>query len=131
MENLPPDEEQLVSRLQELGRQPVDAPTAERVLARAGRTRLAAWRSTKAKVAAGIAGGFLAGSVGLASAGTLPAPVQDVAHGALGAVGINVPPGHSRYNGPECGGTYANHGAYVRAHKGDPAAARSDRKSVV
>jgi len=63
--------------------------------------------------------------MGLASAGALPAPAQSVAHHALRTVGINVPPGHDRYNGPECGGTFANHGAYVRAHKNDPAAAKS------
>jgi hypothetical protein len=83
------------------------------------------WRSTKVKVAIGVAGGFAVGSFGLASAGALPGPVQDAAHTALDAVAVSVPPGHSRYSGPECGGTYANHGAYVRTHHGDPGAARS------
>src|SRR5687768_5599784 len=112
--------ETLVSRLGALGQEPLDAALADRVLQRVdGRTR--GWlRTTKAKVAAGVAGGFLVGSMGLASAGTLPDPVQEVAHKALGTVGIDVPPGHDRYNGPECGGTYANHGQYVRAHKDDP-----------
>src|SRR5439155_16774817 len=83
------------------------------------------WRSTRTKVAAALASGFLLGSVGLASAGTLPDPVQEAAHSALGAVGVSVPPGHDRYNGPECGGRFANHGQYVKAHKGDTGAAKS------
>lgn len=117
-------EEHLAERLRSLGKQPVARAVAERVLSRA-RPRHAWLRSTKLKVAAAFAGGFLVGGVGLASAGTLPAPAQDVAHTALSAVGINVPPGTDRYNGPECGGTYKNHGQYVRAHKDDPNAGRS------
>ena len=78
-------------------------------------------------MAAAAAGGFLIGSVGLASAGSLPAPAQDAARSALSTVGINVPPGHDRYNDPtKCpGGPYANHGAYVRAHPNDPNAGAS------
>jgi hypothetical protein len=77
--------------------------------------------------AAAVAAVLLVSSVGLAAAETLPAPVQDVAHSALKKVGIYVPPGHERYNDPvDCpGGPYANHGAYVRAHKDDPAAGQS------
>lgn len=96
------------------------------MLARATPAPRGSWRrSSRLKVASALAAGFVLGSVGLASAGTLPGPAQDLAHTALGAVGVKVPPGHDRYNGPECGGTYANHGQYVRAHKGDPAAGRS------
>jgi len=124
MENLEGDQ-QILDRLQNLARQSMDPAMATRVLERARRRPRPWWRSTKAKVGAGVAGGFFAGSFGLASAGALPAPVQEAAHSTLAAVGISVPPGHNRYNGPECGGTYANHGAYVRAHKGDPAAAQS------
>jgi len=124
-----PDEldphQHLINRLSDLGRGPVDPELAGRVLHRATRVRGSWWRSTKLKVAAGISFGFLAGSVGLASANALPSPAQGAAHDVLSTVGINVPPGHDRYNGPECGGTYANHGAYVRAHKGDPTAAQS------
>ena len=80
--------------------------------------------STKLKVAAGIAGGFMIGSVSLASAGALPGQAQDVAHAALAALGVHVPPGKDRYNGPECGDV-ANHGEYVDAHPDDPAAGRS------
>ena len=117
-------DEILAERLRAYGRQPVDREVASRVLTRATRSR--SWfRSTKLKVAAAAAGGFLVGGVGLASAGTLPAPAQSAAHDVLGAVGIDVPPGHDRYNGPECGGTYANHGQYVRSHKDDPNAGQS------
>lgn len=117
-------EEHLVERLRSLSEHPVDGAVAERVLNQA-RPRRAWLRSTRLKVAAAFAGGFLVGGVGLASAGTLPTAAQDVAHDALSAVGINVPPGHDRYNGPECGGTYKNHGQYVRAQKGDPNAGQS------
>jgi hypothetical protein len=116
---------EVARRLQALGHLPMDEEMAQRVLARATRRRWSRWRSTKAKVAAGVVGGFAVGSVGLASAGALPAPVQSAAHSALGVVAVNVPSGHARYDGPECGGTYANHGAYVRAHHGGPAAATS------
>jgi hypothetical protein len=53
--------------------------------------------------------------------------VQDVAHNALDAVGVHVPPGHNRYNDPTVcpGGPYRNHGAYVRAHTSDPNAGAS------
>ena len=119
------DDLEVVRRLRALAERPVEPGTAGRVLARAQRAPASRWRTTRLKVAAATAGGFLVGSMGLASAGTLPNPVQDVAHSALGAVGISVPPGHDRYNGPECGGTYANHGEYVRAHPDDPAAGRS------
>ena len=119
------DDLEVVRRLRALAERPVEPGTAGRVLARARRAPASRWRTTRLKVAAATAGGFLVGSMGLASAGTLPNPVQDVAHSALGAVGISVPPGHDRYNGPECGGTYANHGEYVRAHPDDPAAGRS------
>jgi hypothetical protein len=69
----------------------------------------------------------MAGSVGLAAADVLPAPVQDVAHHALDTVGVHVPPGHQRFNDPATcpGGPYANHGAYVRAHHDDPNAGSS------
>jgi hypothetical protein len=114
----------VAERLRAYGHQPIEREVAQAVLARATRSR--SWfRSTKLKVAAAAAGGFLLGGAGLASAGTLPAPAQSVAHSALGAVGIDVPPGHDRYSGPECGGTYANHGQYVRSHKDDPSAGQS------
>jgi len=94
------------------------------VLARANRSRRTWLHSTKLKVAAALAGGFMIGSVGLASAGALPGPAQDVARAALGAFGVDVPPGHDRYNGPECGDV-TTHGEYVDAHPDDPAAGKS------
>jgi hypothetical protein len=118
------DFEPVVSRLRSVGRQPLDHAVEQRVLARARRSRPSWWQSTKVKVAAGIAGGFMIGSVSLASAGALPDQAQSVAHSALGAIGVHVPPGKDRYNGPECGDV-ANHGEYVDAHPDDPAAGRS------
>lgn len=118
------DFEPVESRLRSVGRQPVDHALEQRVLARAHRSRLTWLHSTKLKVAAAVAGGFMIGSVGLASAGALPGPAQHVAHSALGVLGVHVPPGKDRYNGPECGDV-ANHGEYVDAHPDDPAAGKS------
>jgi len=115
-------------RLHAFGSAPLAAGVADRTLARlrsAGRPRLSGTR-LKLLSAAAIAG-FAAGGVGLAAAAVLPAPVQDVAHNALDAVGVHVPPGHDRYNDPTVcpGGPYSNHGAYVRAHANDPNAGAS------
>jgi hypothetical protein len=85
------------------------------------------WRFGWKAIAAAAIAGFLAGSTGLAAAGTLPNPAQDVAHEVLGAVGINVP--RSTLGCPE-GTVYRNHGEYVAAVEaagGDvEAAAHSD-----
>jgi hypothetical protein len=115
-------------RLRTLGSAPLGSGVADRVLASvrsAGRPKVSRAR-LKLLSAAAIAG-FAAGGVGLAAADVLPAPVQDMAHGALDAVGVHVPPGHVRYNDPVAcpGGPYRNHGAYVRAHKSDPNAGAS------
>jgi hypothetical protein len=115
-------------RLRALGSAPLGAGVADRVLASvrsAGRPKVGRAR-LKLLSAAAIAG-FAAGGVGLAAADVLPAPVQDMAHGALDAVGVHVPPGHVRYNDPVVcpGGPYRNHGAYVRAHNSDPNAGSS------
>lgn len=115
-------------RLRALGSAPLGSGVADRVLASvrsAGRPKVGRAR-LKLLSAAAIAG-FAAGGVGLAAADVLPAPVQDMAHGALDAVGVHVPPGHVRYNDPVVcpGGPYRNHGAYVRAHKTDPNAGQS------
>ncbi len=118
------DFESVVSRLHSVGQQRVDHALEQRVLARAHRSRLTWLHSTKLKVAAAMAGGFMIGSVGLASAGALPAPAQDVARAALGVFGVDVPPGHDRYNGPECGDA-TSHGKYVEAHPDDPGAGKS------
>jgi hypothetical protein len=115
-------------RLRALGSAPLGSGVAERAIERvrsAGRPKM---RGTRLKLlsAAAIAG-FAAGGVGLAAADVLPSPVQDVAHNALDAVGVHVPPGHVRYNDPKAcpGGPYANHGAYVRSHPNDPNAGKS------
>jgi hypothetical protein len=118
------DVDPLIERLHTMGQQPMDHALGQRVLARAHRSRSTWLHSTKLKVAAALAGGFMIGGVGMASAGALPGRAQDVAHAALSAVGVHVPPGHDRYNGPECDGA-TTHGQYVKAHPDDPAAATS------
>jgi hypothetical protein len=118
------DFEPVVSRLHSVAQQPMDHALEQRVLARAHRSRLPWLHSTKLKVSAALAAGFMIGSVSLASAGALPGPAQDVARAALGVFGVDVPPGHDRYNGPECGDV-TNHGKYVEAHPDDPAAGKS------
>lgn len=55
------------------------------------RTRPPRSRFFKAKVASLVVVGTLAGTTGLAMAGTLPAPVQDVASKVLAKVGISAP----------------------------------------
>ena len=79
-------------------------------------------RHLRLKVVAAVSVGALVFSgIGLAAADVLPAPAQDVAHQALGRVGVHVPPGHQRFADPAVcpGGPYRNHGAYVRTHKDD------------
>ena len=118
------DFESVVSRLRSAGQRPVDHAIKRRVLDRANRSGRTWLHSTKLKVAAAMAGGFMIGSVSLASAGALPGAAQDAARAALGVIGVDVPPGHDRYNGPECGDV-ATHGQYVDAHPDDPAAGKS------
>jgi hypothetical protein len=125
---LPADEDfpEVTERLRAFGESELPAGTASRALARARfRPTPRRWRG-RWVVAAAVAG-FTLGSVGLASAAVLPAPVQDAAHNALGAVGLHVPPGHQRYNDPATclGGPYKNHGQYVRAHPNDANAGAS------
>ncbi|HET6963414.1 MAG TPA: hypothetical protein VFH58_01495 [Acidimicrobiales bacterium] len=124
----------LIERLRGLGRGRIDPAVAGRHLGAMAGVRSRTGRFVKLKVGAAFAAGLVFGGTGLASAGVLPASVQDAAHGALSQVGVSVPRGHSgqnghgpaRYNGPECaGGPYANHGQYVRAHKSDPNAGAS------
>jgi hypothetical protein len=116
----------VIERLQAFGSAPLAVGIPNR--ARAVRGRKARVSGGRAKwLIAGSLAGFMAGSVGLAAADVLPAPVQDVAHHALDSVGVHVPPGHQRFNDPATcpGGPYANHGAYVRAHHDDPNAGSS------
>jgi hypothetical protein len=121
------DHDELVTRLQALGRQPLDPATAGRALATARGRQRSGRAGTRLKIGAAAAVGFAAGSLGLATAGALPAPAQRAAHSVLGSVGVAVPPGQQRVEDPTTcpGGPYANHGAYVRAHHGDPKAAQS------
>jgi hypothetical protein len=123
-------DDEFEQRLGALGSRPVDAAVAEaHHLAMRGvapsppRRFQFGWRA----VAAAAFVGFLAGSTGLAAAGTLPDPAQDLAHDVLARVGVNVP--RSTEGCPE-GRTYRNHGEYVaevEAAGGDvEAAAHSD-----
>jgi hypothetical protein len=124
----------VIDRLGRLARQPLDPATTARHLeqmARAPRTRRAS--GVRWKVGVAFFAGLLLGGTGLATAGALPGPVQNVAHTTLSDVGVNVPDGHGpkRYNGPECGTDpqtgqpFKNHGQYVKAHKNDPNAGQS------
>lgn len=119
----------LEGRLRRLGQAPI-APDVEathrHAIAQAASAPARARFGWKAVALASLAG-FFAGSTALAAAGSLPAPAQDVAHEALGAVGISVP--RSTEGCPD-GSRYRNHGEYVSAVEaagGDvQAAARSD-----
>jgi len=130
------DHDPLIDRLQALGHQPVDPATASHHLtamatATAGHRRL--WSRLKVGGAFGV--GLIVGGTGLASAGALPGPAQDVAHKALSTVGVKVPKstqGTERFIDPAVCGIdpatqrpFRNHGQYVQAHPDDPAAAQS------
>ena len=111
------DLSQVTRRLQQFGSAPLAADVEARALGRlrAGRQVSRGVSRTRLLSAAAVAA-FFAGGVGLAAADVLPPSAQEVAHNALNAVGVHVPPGHDRYNDPTVcpGGPYANHGAYVR-----------------
>jgi hypothetical protein len=120
------ENEDLISRLRSLGRRPVDTGLATRHLAAmAVPSQASASRrpTHRLRIVAAFAVGLLAGTSGLATAGALPNGAQEIAHTALGSVGVNVPHG-DRYQGPECGGVVKNHGQYVRSQpKGSRATA--------
>jgi hypothetical protein len=124
------DENQIEARLRNLGKAPVDPDLAAAHLtqmAAAGPVVAAKTRRSWRAVAAAAVVGFLAGSTGLAAAGTLPDPAQDVAHSVLGAVGVDVP--RSTEDCPD-GRSYRNHGEYVaevEAAGGDVEAAATSR----
>ena len=104
----------LEDRLRRLGQAPISPEieaTHRHAIAQAVSAPPRARFGWKAVALAGVAG-FFAGSTALAAAGSLPAPAQDVAHDALGAVGISVP--RSTEDCPE-GTSYRNHGEYVSA----------------
>ncbi len=119
------EHESVIKSLRALGREPVDPVTANRHLSQMVGVRARTPFSTKVKIGAAFGIGFFVGSAGLATAGVLPGPAQGVAHTVLSRVGVHVPGGPPRYNGPECGGTYKNHGQYVRAHTQDANAGQS------
>jgi hypothetical protein len=122
------DEDDLIRRLHTLGTQPLEpAVSAKTLAAIRDAQRASVRRGTRFKVALAAMAGFFVGGLGLASAGALPADVQDAAQSVLERVGVNVPPGHERYNDPAVcpGGPYRNHGDYVRQHPDDPNAGAS------
>ena len=122
------DEDDLIRRLHTLGTQPLEpAVSAKTLAAMRDAQRASVRRGTRFKVALAALAGFFVGGLGLASAGALPADVQDAAQSVLERVGVNVPPGHERYNDPAVcpGGPYRNHGDYVRQHPDDPNAGAS------
>ena len=85
-------------RLGRLGRHPVDPDVRAAHLRRAGAVAAAPARRRFGPLAVGAAAvvGFLAGSAGLAAAGALPDPAQNVAHDVLGVVQVDVPQGDNR-----------------------------------
>lgn len=126
------DEHEVVDRLRRFGDQPVDPALSRQVLTSI-RTSISSdqhsvqRRRTRRRIAAAAVAGFFAGSLGLASAGALPASLQDTAHSALDRIGVHVPPGHDRFNDPAVcpDAPYKNHGEYVRTHPDDPNAGQS------
>jgi hypothetical protein len=123
-----PDALRVARRLQRFASEPLDAEVAARALGRVRAGRPASRRVSRTKLlSAAAVATFVASGVGLAAADVLPPTAQEVAHNALNAVGVHVPPGHERYNDATVcpGGPYANHGAYVRAHPDDPNAGKS------
>ncbi|MEY2570826.1 MAG: hypothetical protein QOE63_1176 [Acidimicrobiaceae bacterium] len=122
------EHQEIADRLRALGNAPVD-PALSRTTVAAMHAAGPGARPTRrrAAIAAAALTGFLAGSFGLASAGALPDGLQDRAQSVLEHVGVDVPPGHVRYNDPVVcpGGPYKNHGEYVRTHKDDPNAGSS------
>jgi hypothetical protein len=122
------DDEDLIRRLHTLGTQPLEpALSAQTLAAIRDAQRASIRRGTRFKVALAAMVGFFAGGLGLASAGALPADVQEAAQTVLEHVGVDVPGGYERYNDPAVcpGGPYRNHGDYVRRHPDDPNAGES------
>lgn len=132
-------DDSVISRLTSLGEQPIDPALASQQLTAIAITPAREpWFRQKLQVAAALVVGLLVGSTGLAAAGALPDTAQQAAHKALRTVGVNVPPGKDRVTEgcgtDENGEPFKNHGQYVKAHKDDPEASKSDcgkpRKSV-
>ena len=88
------DEHELTDRMQAFGEADVPADTRAEHLRRIAATPItSARRFSRAWVAAAAIVGFFAGSTGLAAAGALPDPAQDVAHDVLSVVQVDVPEG--------------------------------------
>lgn len=125
----------LVARLRALGSRPVDPTVAsEHLTAMADVRSRAGSRATgrfgRMKIAAAFAAGIVLGGTSLASAGVMGSTVQDKVADAAAHVNVNLPGGTERYGvgAPECPGYTEgmNHGQWVKAHKGDAEAAKSD-----
>jgi hypothetical protein len=95
------DENELTRRMRAIGEQPVPDTTRNLHLHRmAGVAATPTKRFGRFAVAAAAVVGFMAGSTGLAMAGALPAPAQDVAHDVLSTVNLEVPKGKEGKRGP-------------------------------
>ncbi|MDQ3385361.1 MAG: hypothetical protein M3503_05030, partial [Actinomycetota bacterium] len=91
-------DDDLTSRLRDLGRQPVPPGTSAAHLTAMSALGPDATRSSRrfGRLAVGLAAitGFLVGGSGLAMAGALPGPVQEGAADVLAQVGVDAPDGH-------------------------------------
>ena len=88
------EDNEITRRLRAAGEQPVPETTRTEHLHRIAMTTAdAPRRFGRLAVAGAAAVGFFAGSTGLAMAGALPDPAQDVAHDVLAVVQVDVPEG--------------------------------------
>jgi hypothetical protein len=99
------DPNEIEQRLNEVGTRPIDATTQVRhrslISAASGNEPLRLKRRFRpVAVAAAALIGFGVGSAGIAMAGALPNPAQDVAHDVLGVVKVDVPRGKEGKRGP-------------------------------
>ena len=111
------EENEITRRLRAAGEQPVpDAIRTEHLHRIAMTNADAPRRFGRLAVAGAAAVGFFAGSTGLAMAGALPDPAQDVAHDVLAVVQVDVPEG--------------NRGACVSSAAKDPALDAAGKKAA-
>ena len=95
------NDDDLTRRMREIGEQPVPGAVRDQHLHRMAMVRTAPTkRFGRVAVAAAAVVGFMAGSTGLAMAGALPAPAQDVAHDVLSTINVEVPAGKEGKRGP-------------------------------
>lgn len=123
-------DDEITDRLRRMGDQPIDPATQSAHLTALASTPAASTVRHKMQVAGALLAGLLIGGTGLAAAGALPDSAQEAAHSTLARVGLKVPKGHDRVT-EGCdtdanGDPYKNHGQYVKAHKDDPDASKSD-----